>query len=793
MNLDNNLMETTLDTNNDMSGTTQILNESSVKTVTRVKQVGIPDGLNKATQVGYSQMGITDFLKKPILLQTITWNTQTAGTVLANVSLPQDAFSNPMYAKKIIGFLGFKGTAVIRVQVNGNKFMAGRLLLLFIPQGNVTGSYPGSRLRSLKAMTQLPRVELDLSTDTEVVMHVPYISPTPYYNISTQEGPIGRAVVAVYSPIATGTGSDSVDVSVWVHFEDVDLVAPAFIAQMDDRKPGKKRVNVSEEELSMFGDKPLSSGLKLMSKAASSFSAIPMLSSFAKPASWVLGALSGAASAFGYSKPTTETAVTKVLDLGNFNMQNCNGVDMWPNLGLDASNKLSILPGYAGTDIDEMTLNHLVSIPAYIASVSWAKSTASGTTLASYQGTPTVGVAGAVVNSWSTFDHTPMGYFSSFFQYWRGSIVFTIKVVKTTFHSGRLLISFNPANVAPNLQDTEYLLREIVDIRETNEFRFVVPYVATTQYKECPDISGTTSGLDFTTGIFTVQVLNELVAPDTVADTVKLLIEVSAGPDMEFACPRPYQAAPIIVSGWAAQMDETVPSQLSSSRPDQNQGLVAIGSSTIERHVLDPAEHCIGEKVNSILQLLKRYSVLRHTLEDDQFPSREYRLFTIGAAYSADLVGLTLVPTSDYVSLFAPCFAYSRGAMRLMVSNNFENFSSNANYLVYAFPRTNDDTVLQNSTILFQKTDGLSFNIQNAINYKPFGASVPAYQRLHARLNRYSSTLSNEPSDSYTSSMVVGFNVKNQNSELSTYMYRAAADDFALGYFIGVPLVTTNI
>lgn len=244
-NPDNNLMNTEIDQSNDMAGTTQILNEAGVKTVTREHISDIPRGLLKATQVGYDQSSIYDFFKKPVRLSTFEWNSQAAGAVLYNASLPQDVFSQPVYRDKLRGFYGFRGTMIVRIQVNGTKFQSGRLLLVFIPQGNVTNTYPGMRLRSLKAATQLPRVELDLGSETEIVMEIPYVSPTPYYNLATAEGPYGRAVLLVYEPLATGSGSAVADVTMWIHFKDVEMVTPTYTAEMSDRKPKKKSAKKS--------------------------------------------------------------------------------------------------------------------------------------------------------------------------------------------------------------------------------------------------------------------------------------------------------------------------------------------------------------------------------------------------------------------------------------------------------------------------------------------------------------------------------------------------------------------
>lgn len=51
--------------------------------------------------------------------------------------------------------------------------------------------------------------------------------------------------------------------------------------------------------------------------------------------------------------------------------QNCDVLDMSQNFGLSASNEVTTLPGFAGTDVDEMNLNYIAQIPAYYQSFSW--------------------------------------------------------------------------------------------------------------------------------------------------------------------------------------------------------------------------------------------------------------------------------------------------------------------------------------------------------------------------------------------------------------------------------------
>ncbi|APG77386.1 hypothetical protein [Shahe picorna-like virus 10] len=794
---DNNTMTSVTQESNDMSGTTHVMNEALTTVVKRAHPEDIHTGLLDATRVGMNQSSVYDFLAKPVALTRFAWSSQAAGDILANISMPQDAFAFPIYANKINGFLGFRGTAVFRLQVNGNRFQAGRLIMAFVPQGNVLGTYPAMRVRSLMAITQLPRAELDLATETEITFEVPYISPTPFYDITTSIGAMGRLYIAVYSPLATGGTIDHADVTLWCSFKDVELTTPVFQAQMNDRRPKGK--SVTAQELEAAGDRPISYGLSLMSKAADNFAKIPLLTTFAKPAGWALQALAGTASAFGYSKPTSEKATTKVAQVSNFNFQNANGVDIFPNMGLDAENSLQIMPGFAGTDVDEMTLSHLVQIPAYYQTISWTTANTPGTRMmATSMCPPPPKNITTAVNGWIGVDLLPVSYFSRFFQYWRGSLVFTLKIVKTQFHSGRLLFTYNPVAsgvVTPTLPDTDFLLREIIDIRDSNEFKFVVPYSSVFQYLLTYDMKDTTNNSLFrgAAGMVELWVLNDLVCPDTCADSVQILVEIAGGPDFCLADPKPFTACPLIEPAWVAQMSDVVPATKDSSNPQMNQDPIAVGNATVGEHLLIPAQYCMGEKCNSILQLLKRYTVVCCNFFETPRYSIDLRPFTNGAATTTDPLQRPDTLVGDYLDMFVPCFAYSRGSVRVAVSN-WPGDVKPSQGGVWTYP-SSVATIVQDVSDLSYRYAGLSRNYQPSNDGAPKGANVPPYQPLHCRLNRLSTSGLIEPAiDLYTSQTRMGaITVDGEAGEpLRASVSRAAGDDFCLGYFIGVPRINVE-
>ena len=428
-----------------------------------------------------------------------------------------------------------------------------------------------------------------------------------------------------------------------------------------------------------------------------------------------------------------------------------------------------------------MTLAHLVRIPAFFSSVTWTTAMTPDTLLYSDHVHPNAFIDLDLINLWSVWDMPPVSYFSQFFHYWRGGFIITLKIVKTGFHSGRLLLSYDPSGLTNNNTASAYVLREVIDIREQNEFKFFIPYVSTNQY-QITDLR-TNYGANYNSGRFTLRVLNDLVAPDTVASSVSILMEVSGADDYELATPKPHGLAPIIRAdvGFIAQMNSAEPRGL--------------GNSDLASLDLCFATNCIGEKVTSILQLMKRYSSYSYDGTDfSLFSGVNLRPYLIGFLRTSDAIGLITHPTGDYYSLFAPCFAYVRGSMRVQVNSPPANGVSKDTGAVTFYPDLTDLTPIQdlNKYLDF----GLTTNYQPGFagdSFLPSGGNFPSYQQLHTRLCRPSTNAAPEPIDEYASHMRVCFENTGAGAAKKFVLYRAAGDDMTLGYFVGTPPVTDSL
>lgn len=173
---------------------------------------------------------IKQFLSRPVAVSEGSWTVSNGSTVvLDSIALPGRLITEfPMFSQKITGFLGFRAKVVLRLQVNCNRFMQGRLVMSFFPQAADFVSKFAYYNSSLVQITQLPRVDFDAASDTEVQLEIPYVSPYLAYNTTNNTGQMGNASLHVYSPLVTTGSESSAEFVIWGHFEDVELMYPTI-------------------------------------------------------------------------------------------------------------------------------------------------------------------------------------------------------------------------------------------------------------------------------------------------------------------------------------------------------------------------------------------------------------------------------------------------------------------------------------------------------------------------------------------------------------------------------------
>jgi hypothetical protein len=540
--------------------------------------------------------------------------------------------------------------------------------------------------------------------------------------------------------------------------------------------------------------------MNMGSQISNALSVVPILTPFAKPASWVFDALSGVAATFGWSKPANLDQAKRVIMQNAPYMGSVNNDDYSLPLSLDVKNYVEPIP-LGITDVDEMDFTSICSIPTWTDTYTWDLSDTVGTQLASIGVTPSTG---KYVTGTGVVHHTPLSFVSSYFNFWRGTIYFKFKLVKTEFHSGRIVICFNPEN-ASNLNtpvltyaNSVYLQRSIYDIRECNEIIYEVPYSSELPYLNCSPGSGKA----FRTGTLNIFVEDILTAPAAVSSSLSIITEIYAGTDIEFAYPVPQSWTPNY--SVTPQMGEML--QRNDCRLDNEH--------TVMPHSVDhiqAASMCIGEKVRSFRTLIKAYNTINSRAEETAFGFWEIYPFNVPLRVDT-ATPVEPVYLSDLYGTLHGCFLYVRGGVRISVQDRDvttdpTNTFSKGNITVVRLIENNSTNYVANgydtpAGLMDRHTVGglkvLGCNTDN----QPVQVTVSALTQTFARLcgQQFVTTDATLAQATVGNQFVGNKDVLRIGPTSATapykrtlVKYRAGADDCDFSYFISIMPMTSNL
>lgn len=572
-------------------------------------------------------------------------------------------FVNPVTKDKLSGVFAWKATTVVTLQVNATRFQAGRYILAFLPNGGATHDVQSAEWNRMKRaskeqVTQLPHVELDLATDTEVILRIPYVSwmhscPTPNASFtSSTVGSPGWFFLYPYYPLIPGSGSTTCDYTIWVHYEDVELFSNAT-AQMAD---------VTAQEQASNG--PISGGIRVIQRHIG-FAKVK-IDAVVKGINWVLDATAGAASLLGWSKPANLNDADERSLRIHPAYPNADGKDNSSILALSQRNYVDPAVGFAGSQFDEMTIDYIKSIPSYSGTFLFTAALNAGDTILTERVEPSAYSTIYLDGAANMLCCTPIGFLGQMFCYYRGGIKYKFKFVKTEFHSGRLLVTFSPVDTnkaasltPPTLAQAAYLQKTIIDLRHCSEFEVTVPYVSNTSWKTTNRAYGggaPTDGEPY--AIINLQVLSPLVNPDTVSSTVPIIVEVSGAKDLEFAVPKQWQMSAYVPNTIQMGYIEAQSGEITTGVVNVN-----IGNTFEHNLTIKDAAMCIGEVTTSLRQLLKRPTFLTHSTVATAYNISVYPY------YSSKTIGTATVPTKfgtiDNYTIFTAMYALKRGSVRL--------------------------------------------------------------------------------------------------------------------------------
>lgn len=788
------------------AATTTFISDSSVVRAAENHDKGPTLSIAKKSQVTNVE-DIKRFLAKPVTILSSSFsNTDTVST-FAPIAAFQSICSQPLIADKLRGFLGIRATIVYTIVVNGNRFQQGRYMFAWVPVGGASigttrdTQWYNAHISTLKQRSQLHRVEVDINCDTEAELVVPFSSAINWYPLAKTDtvglGETGYFCIFPYVAIAASGGSTTAYFKVYAHLEDVELFGAA-VPQMGKRASArivKKTASEMEAKNSAIG--PVESVMGTLTSVSNALTVVPMLAPFATPASWVFEALTGVAASFGWSKPPNLAPAHRIVRQHAPYMGCVDNDDYALPLSLEVKNSVEAIPGLGFTDADELDFLSFITIPTFIQSTPWPTASPNGTLLMTQSVDP---LALTTITSGITH-HTPLSFVASFFDHWRGGMVFKLKLVKTEFHSGRLCVTFSPSNSVGDIAttsytDTPYLERKIYDIRECNEIIVSVPYTSVLPYLDTK-IGGSVK--TSATGLFQVWVEDQLVAPANVTNSITILMEAYGAEDMEFAHPAVISQVPVY--GLTPQMGER--SVRNDCRLDNSELSLQHATDQIEA-----ASKCMGERIRSFRSLLKAYSSMPNTPSNADSANETlyvFPFFVPGYRYDPT-TPVSPICVSDLYGTLHGVFTYARGGVRWAFQVRDTTTeptvpSNSTDHMVIrrrAQTTVNDIWVPSNSAgsgLDIYATNGLKvFADTSAGNLAQ--VSVPAYSQSFTRLCAehiaFKSTASfpintNTVSVLASADQLILGNTNASSVNSKTWVkFRAGADDCDFSHFISI-------
>ncbi|UCR92478.1 MAG: capsid protein [Apis dicistrovirus 4] len=773
---------------------------------------GVTRSLTSFTDLGakaFDTHDIADFLGKPVLIDRGSITTlQANGQTLSTGSIATQLLTRTLWADKHKGYNLIRATAHLKFVVNANPFQQGRIILSFVPMySHLSSTEQAMRCNTISQLTTQPNVELDIA-DTSCELAIPYVSPLPYYEKHTGLYDWGNYFLNVLNALRTGSGgATSANWSLFLWFTDVELAAPMFPQSSMVPSGSRSRRNfggLHKEEETQAQKGVISSSMSLLSKSSMLLGSVPGIGSYMKTLGSAAGIAGSIAQLFGFSKPICVEVQHPMFRAPYRTVHTADGTSLATPLSLHQSVSIAPMADAFGASVDEMSMAFLNSIPSFWGRFTWSTGNvheallwnsliSPGAMLETSQYTKGGKTATCVTGQ-------PSFMLSRLFKFWRGGVDITLKFVKTKYHTGRLVISFSPVNVAVSLENTQYLLREIVDLSTASEITLKIPFMRSQAW--CTNIGqeqrSNNGYSDFYNGVLNIHVLDELRAPETASTVLDVLMYVKPADDFELAVP--------VGARYGVFAPESGVELHGSRSVGENRDLVekGIGNAQPSTYKPDFVGTCIGDPLVSVKQLLtagrRFYSGPAGYPGNTMTMNPSVSTIFLQDSTNGNLYGPGGGCFGDFLAIVPFAYAFCRGGY--VISNNSTASTAPARCILLS--ETTGRTAIENTidVALTRLTDApvgaldVVSSTMTAFRDLQSGTSfkIPHMDRTPIRMVRGVSgpnpsvmPLAKQYPDVFDSRFAL------TTSSSNGWWTRAAADDYCLGYFIGFPPIVISI
>jgi hypothetical protein len=413
--------------------------------------------------------------------------------------------------------------------------------------------------------------------------------------------------------------------SVYAWFEDIDLAMPTSSAATVPSLLSLPRAQIGSEECATVS-KPISEVASDVATTARMMSGVPVFGPAARAVDWVSTAISGAASTFGWNKPTDMSKLESYAPIPAKGYTNANGIDNSVKLAAMPDNGLTYSDSVFSSKVDEMDIAYIAKKSSIFAdNIEWSNSQGPTTILYQFPVAPGIMQDKYVGTSREIYPST-LAYLASMFSYWRGGLTYRLTVAKTAFHTGRLRITYH-AGISTGASDSatfQNAYNWVLDLSVSSEISFTVPYVANVPWKHV-EVGAETpfaGNEPLMTGFITIEVLTALRrASESVTNIVPINMWISGADDIAFAAPNfgDYAVFKYPVSPTSLDNEDLPRAQIFNETTSSTSHNEQVKDDSVKIFEAPPLsltgfeQLSIGEKITNLRQVIKRFCIMNYS------------------------------------------------------------------------------------------------------------------------------------------------------------------------------------
>lgn len=547
---------------------------------------------------------LQEFFSRPVLIDTFEW--ELGQEINKSYDVWELYFNHPPIRRKIDNYGLLSCNLKVKVIINATPFYYGAALVSYRP---LSGYLPESNIyvpsiakdMGLMARSQRPHFYMYPQTNHGGEMVLPFFLhrnwlAVPDLGDFTRMGVLNIDSVTPLRAASAATTPITISVFVWT--ENLKLAAPT------------ESMALQSDEYMVSSVSGISSAV---AEATGALSKIPVISPFMKATSFVASSFASVAKFFGFTNVPVIDNVRPFKDVPFHAFASSEISVPKEKLTLDPKNELTIDPRTVGLPPDdELIISKFVGREAYLGQTLWETNDPVNELLRGIDIQPSYVTFNNVVDS-NVFQSTPLFTATQPFAFWRGDIIFRLRIICTQYHRGRLRVTFDPfGDIFTNTDTYTTNFTRVIDISKDRDIEFRVPYMQALPFLRAysgqrtifhnisakPDQIGI-----FSNGSLTFRVVTSLSAPVDSAP-VLLIFSVRAADNFEVAGPR---ALPVDISTLQLQSDEMVYENPELVSASNNPGSNA-----------DPHRYLtnMGEVVKSFRTLLRRTNAYRTDVFD---------------------------------------------------------------------------------------------------------------------------------------------------------------------------------